>query len=229
MPGSPGDALTAAQATVVVEQLAHLHAHFWDKASLAQVYRWLAAPVRRWEDRLGTVLAVPLMRRGLRRAGSTIPPRLHTPAMHYARQRGHVMQLLADGPRTLVHHDLHPGNLFWQQSQPGFLDWQLVRTGEGIGDVAYFLATALTPETRRTHEARLLARYHQVLVDNHMAAPDFTKLLQRYRAHLIYPFEAMVMTLAIGRLMEQESNLELIRRAATAVEDHDAFSQTGIE
>jgi aminoglycoside phosphotransferase (APT) family kinase protein len=149
--------------------------------------------------------------------------------MHYARQRGHVMQLLADGPRTLVHHDLHPGNLFWQQSQPGFLDWQLVRTGEGIGDVAYFLATALTPETRRTHEARLLARYHQVLVDNHMAAPDFTKLLQRYRAHLIYPFEAMVMTLAIGRLMEQESNLELIRRAATAVEDHDAFSQTGIE
>jgi hypothetical protein len=39
----------------------------------------------------------------------------------------------------------------------------------------------------------------------------------------------MVMTLAIGRLMELESNLELIRRAATAVEDHDAFSQTNIE
>jgi aminoglycoside phosphotransferase (APT) family kinase protein len=136
------------------------------------------------------------------------------------------MQLLAGGPRTLVHHDLHPGNLFWQQSQPGFLDWQLVRIGEGIGDVAYFLATALAPDTRRRHETRLLARYHQVLAEHQVAAPDFTKLLQRYRAHLLYPFEAMVVTLAIGRLMPLESNLELIRRAATAVEDHDAFAVT---
>lgn len=223
-PGVPSEALTAAQALLVVEQLAHLHARFWNHASLNHAYRWLAGPVRRWEDRLGTALAVPLMQRGLRRAGNAVPTRLHAPAMHYAHRRRHVMRHLADGPRTLVHHDLHPGNLFWQQSQPGFLDWQLVRIGEGIGDVAYFLATALTPETRRTHEAHLLARYHQVLTAHKVAAPDPTTLRQRYRAHLVYPFEAMVVTLAVGGLMELESNLELIRRAATAVEDHEAFA-----
>jgi len=163
VPGAPGDALTVAQATAVVEQLARLHAPFWNSASLDHEYRWLAGPIRRWEDRLGTALAVPLMQRGLRRAGNAVPITLHAPAVQYARQRRQVMRLLADGPRTLVHHDVHPGNLFWQQSQPGLLDWQLVRIGEGIGDVAYFLATALTPDIRRTCEARLLARYQQVL------------------------------------------------------------------
>jgi hypothetical protein len=47
-------------------------------------------------------------------------------------------------------------------------------------------------------------------------------LVQRYRAHLVYPFEAMVVTLAVGGMMKRESNLKLIRRAAIAIEDHDA-------
>jgi aminoglycoside phosphotransferase (APT) family kinase protein len=99
-------------------------------------------------------------------AGDFIPAKHHGPALHYARHRSKAMGFLAGGCHTLVHHDCHPGNLFWHQSQPGFLDWQLVRTGEGISDVAYFLATALDPGTRRLHEASLLARYVQVLLDN---------------------------------------------------------------
>jgi Ser/Thr protein kinase RdoA (MazF antagonist) len=222
--GAPGDALTAEQAALVIEQLARLHARLWNAPSLDHEYKWLAGPVRRSEDRLGSALAVPLMRRGLRRAGSAVPAALHGPALGYARRRRQVMRFLADGPRTLVHHDVHPGNLFWQKSGPGLLDWHLVRIGEGIGDVAYFLATALTPETRRTHEARLLARYQQVLADHGVGALDLATLWHRYRAHLVYPFEAMVVTLAVGGMMALESNFELIRRTATAVADHDAFA-----
>ena len=95
---------------------------------------------------------------------------------------------------------------------------------EGIGDVAYFLATALTPETRRRHEAGFLAGYFQILADNGVTGIDLETLVQRYRAHLAYPFEAMLVTLAVGGLMESESNLELIRRTAAAVEDLDAFA-----
>ena len=222
--GAPGDALTAEQATQVVEQLARLHARLWNAPSLDHEYNWLAGPVRRTEDRLGSALAVPLMLRGLRRAGSAVPAALHGPALGYARRRRQVMRFLADGPRTLVHHDVHPGNLFWRESGPGLLDWHLVRIGEGIGDVAYFLATALTPETRRTHEARLLARYQQALADHGIGPLDLATLRHRYRAHLVYPFEAMVATLAVGGMMALESNLELIRRTAAAVADHEAFA-----
>ncbi len=222
--GCSSDALTAAQAALIVEQLAYFHAHFWNKVKPSSDYHWLANPVRRLEDFLGTILAVPLMKRGLRRAGSLIPLELHAPAMQYARHRRKAMRFLSEGPQTLVHHDCHPGNLFWHKSQPGFLDWQLVRTGEGISDVAYFLATALTPETRRLHEANLLSSYVRILMDNGVEEIDLASQLQRYRTHLIYPFEAMLVTLAIGGMMDLESNLELIRRTVAAVEDLDAFA-----
>lgn len=222
--GCAKDALTAAEASLVIKQLASLHAHFWNKANRDPGYRWLSGPVRRLEDSLGTALAVPLMKRGLAKAGSLVPHGLHASALRYARKRRLAMRYLGSGPQTLVHHDCHPGNLFWNKSLPGLLDWQLVRLGEGIGDVAYFLATALDPEVRRRHEPELLAGYFQVLADHKVPGIELGSLLQRYRAHLAYPFEAMLVTLAIGGMMDLESNLELIRRTAAAVEDLDAFS-----
>ena len=168
--GATGDALSADQAARVIELLARLHARHWDAPSLDREYRWLAGPVRRTEDRLGAALAVPLMHRGLRLAGDVVPGTLHAGALAYAHHRRAIMRFLAGGPRALVHHDVHPGNLFWVEAQPGLLDWHLVRIGEGIGDVAYFLATALTPETRRAHEADLLACYRRALEDLGVAA-----------------------------------------------------------
>jgi hypothetical protein len=222
--GTTRDRLTPEQAASVVEKLAHFHARFWNHIDLNRSYRWLAEPIRRTEDHLGAAFAVPLMIRGLDLAGKAVPQTLHNPALHFAHYRRQMMRFLAEGPKTLVHHDCHPGNFFWNNAQPGFLDWQLVRVGEGIGDVAYFLATALQPEIRRSHEAGLLALYRQVLVNHGIGELDEERLWQRYRAHLVYPLEAMLVTLAVGNMMDLRSNLTLIRRAATAVEDLDAFA-----
>jgi hypothetical protein len=224
IPGQPNDALTVPQAAMVIEQLAHFHAHFGLKVHQDPNYRWLAASVRRLEDNLGTFLAVPLMKRGLQLAGNLVSSTLYEPIMHYARHRKQAMHFLSAGPQTLIHHDCHPGNLFWDQSRPGLLDWQLVRMGEGISDISYFLATSLDPEIRRTHENSFLERYLQILHVNGYTEIDKKTLMQRYRAHLAYAFEAMIVTLAVGGLMPLESNLELIRRTAKAVEDHGAFS-----
>jgi len=226
VPSAASDTLTFEQAALVVEQLACSHARFWNNVHLDPKYRWLAGPIRFLEDFLGTALAVPLMKRGLRLAGTHISSALHAPAIHYARHRRAAMSFLSDAPKTLVHHDCHPGNLFWNKnrSKVGFLDWQLVRISEGVSDVAYFLATALSVETRRLYEAELLVQYAQALSDNGVEDVDNTQLVQRYRAHLVYAFEAMVVTLAVGGMMKLDCNLELIRRTATAVEELDAFS-----
>jgi len=226
IPSTASDTLTLAQAALVIEQLACSHARFWNNVHLDPKYRWLAGPIRFLEDALGSALSVPLMRRGLRLAGTHIPHALHFPAIHYARHRRAAMRFLSDAPKTLVHHDCHPGNLFWNKnrSMVGFLDWQLVRISEGVSDVAYFLSTALSIETRRLYEAELLVKYAQALADNGVADVDNTRLVQRYRAHLVYAFEAMVVTLAVGGMMNLDCNLELIRRTASAVEELDAFS-----
>ncbi len=223
-PGDPRDALTAEQAGAVVDLLARLHAALWEDPALAGDLSWLAGPVRRLEDGLGSALATPLMRRGLQRAGEAVPAALRAPALAYARGRRRAMQVLAAGPRTLVHHDCHPGNLFWTGDAPGLLDWQLVRIGEGVSDVAYLLATALEPHLRREVEGDLLARYRSSLEGAGVTAPPLDALRDRYRAHLTYAFEAMVVTLAVGGLMEDEVALALVRRAAAAVAENEAFA-----
>ena len=129
------------------------------------------------------------------------------------------------GSQTLIHHDCHPGNLFWsEQDQPGFLDWQLVRMGEGVSDVAYFLTTSLDPECRRKYETQLLNIYWAALVVQGVEDLDEQQLFERYKVHLCYAFEAMVVTLAIGGMMDHAANLEQIKRVAAAVDDHDSFN-----
>lgn len=222
-PGQPGDALSVTNATTIVKQLATFHTYFWNKLH-SNNYFWLAGPVRRLEDHLGMALSVPLMKRGLKLAGELIPSALHAPALRYAHNRRKVMHFLSGSPQTLVHHDCHPGNLFWNQTQPGILDWQLVRFGEGISDIAYLLSTSLKPEIRRLYENKLLTIYKQDLINNGVSYSDLENLQQRYHAHLIYPFEAMIITLAVGGMMSLENNYELLSRTIAAIEDHDVFS-----
>jgi hypothetical protein len=91
-PGRTGDTLSIEQAGLVIEQLAYFHAHFMNKAKNDPNFRWLSGPIRRLEDGLDNVLAVPLMKRGLRLASDWVSSRLHSPAFRYARYRKQIMQ-----------------------------------------------------------------------------------------------------------------------------------------
>ena len=70
----------------------------------------------------------------------------------------------------------------------------------------------------------LMATYGQILNTQGVVNLDSAALMNRYRAHLTYAFEAMIVTLAVGGMMDLEHNLELIRRTAAAVDALDAFS-----
>lgn len=223
-PGKVADALTPEQASRVISRLAQLHGRYWNKQAMLKHYPWLNDFSHRVENHMGSLLAVTLMRQGLRRAGSHIAESLHRPALRYAANRRLFKQALGLGVKTLVHYDCHPGNIFWDDNEPGFLDWQLVRWGEGVGDVAYFLATALDPNIRRAHEKSLLNQYVSDLLAAGAEHVDDQQIFRRYQQHLVYPFEAMTVTLAIGGMMHRESNVEMIKRAAAAVEDHDSFA-----
>ena len=223
--GQPIDVLSLLQAKRVVEELARFHGFYWRNLHLVANQHWLGGFSASAENHLGSLLAVPLMKRGLQKAGKLIPHRLHSQALFYAANRRKIMNFLAMGSQTLIHHDCHPGNLFWsEQDQPGFLDWQLVRMGEGVSDVAYFLTTSLDPECRRKYETQLLNIYWAALVVQGVEDLDEQQLFERYKVHLCYAFEAMVVTLAIGGMMDHAANLEQIKRVAAAVDDHDSFN-----
>lgn len=224
-PGQAADALTVAQASRVISRLAQLHAHFWNKPELLATHSWLNGFSSQMENHMGTVVAYPFMKRALQLSAGLVNDTLKQSALAYAANRRASKKLLGTEAKTLVHYDCHPGNIFWAEQEPGFLDWQLVRIGEGIGDVAYFLATALEPEVRRACEHRLIQQYVSELDNAGVAGLDENKLFRRYQMHLVYPFEAMLITLAIGGMMDHSSNLALIKRATAAVDDHDSFSK----
>ena len=221
-PGIAGQALRLEQAQAVIRNLAKLHARFWNKGQDNPDLRRLGGPTRILEDALGSLLAVPLMRLALKKSSHLLSETLSAGAMDYARHRKSIMALLNQAPQTLIHRDCHPGNFFWYKEQPGFLDWQLVRIGDGIADVAYFLATSLESELRQATESDLLELYRKELENSGVFLAAET-LRERYRLHLSYPLEAMLLTQAIGGLMDQQGNETMIRRAASAVADNKVF------
>ena len=222
--GIAGQALNLEQAKAVIKNLAQLHARFWNKDLDNEHLRRLKGPTRQLEDVLGSLLAVPLMRLALKKAPHLLSDECAKGALEYARHRKSIMALLNQGPQTLIHRDCHPGNFFWQNDQPGFLDWQLVRIGEGMADVAYFMATSLSSELRQEAESACLELYRQELETAGIDV-DYETLSERYRLHLSYPFEAMLLTLAIGGLMDKRGNEIMIQRAAQAVADHQVFER----
>ncbi len=221
-----GSALSVDEVRGHLRALATLHARFWEDPRFERELLWLTT-IRRREVALGEALARPLMELGLLRAGPLVPSSLRVLARRYARERSRVSAVLARGPRTLVHHDCHPGNLFWDaDGEPGFLDWQMVRCASWASDVAYLFATGLATSERLAHADELLGTYLAALPA--ALRPSFDEARELVRVHTAYAFEAMVITLAVGGLMLDRDARRLVRRTALAAADEESFQRLGL-
>ncbi len=67
-------------------------------------------------------------------------------------------------PWTVVHGDFRLDNLMFGGERVAVLDWQTVRLGPAMSDVAYFIGSALQPDDRRSNEESLVREYHAALV-----------------------------------------------------------------
>jgi thiamine kinase-like enzyme len=141
------------------------------------------------------------------------------------KHRGSWWRGLDQPPLTLLHHDCHPGNVArLPEGKVVLCDWQLVRAGPWASDVAYLMATALNPEDRRQEERQLLTGYLDQLADAGGRPPRLAEAWRQYSAHLVYPLEAMVVTLALGEMQPPERVRQVVARAAAAVIDHQALT-----
>ncbi|HEY1279413.1 MAG TPA: phosphotransferase [Acidimicrobiales bacterium] len=221
-----GDELPIAVVEEALATLARLHGTFWeDRRLVSGEWSWCRSFVPAGEATLGWLLAPALSAVGRHRASAALPDVVARGLARYARRRTLALRRLDHGPRTLLHHDCHPGNMAQLADDCIMLfDWQLVRAGPWASDVAYLLATSLAPDDRRTHERRLLAHYLDALVAAGGRPPAAAEAWQAYVAHLVYPLEAMVVTLAFGAMQPAAAVRRVVDRAAVAVADHDAFA-----
>ena len=111
-----------------------------------------AAPLTAWLLRL-------VVGRLRRTRPDLLPP---DSALLIERQRQFEARLPRDG-FTLLHGDPHFGNVYFDGEVPGFVDWQVLRRGLGLRDLAYFLTLSLPTERRRAEERHLLDLYRNEL------------------------------------------------------------------
>jgi len=218
------DTVTIDFAAKVMEEMAKLHAHFWDDPRLdaqrdwtrpQRVYlswlmrqkHWDACHQRPYAAMISNVL----------------------PSAEYGHAALDALWRINDAQaRTLLHGDTHCGNLFFDANGDlGFIDWQLGFTGATGHEHAMFFHSALSTQDRRSSERDLIAHYREVLVASGVDdAPSFDALFLSYRQNNVH-------TAVSGAFnpydMQPQDVTDLsATRALQAAMDLDAFSAVGM-
>ena len=222
-PGGPVT-LTPDQTANALDELAQLHARFWQADELG-VTPWLSGPMphewallefteeAHWAECMAGERCAPL------------PPIFRDRARVREGHRRMLAQRDAFG-RCLIHGDPHPGNMFIEESgKVGILDWQLAMTGNWAHDFAEFFCVAMTPADRRAHEREMMRFYLSRLAFYGVSAPDFDAGWRAFRQHILYTITWFIVPLHMQPLSVQAANGARWLEAAL---DHDPLEALGV-
>jgi hypothetical protein len=164
--GSAGESLTVEQAYLLADQLAMLHALWFDAPELAAV-DWLAGDDegddvdRMAEEETGIFGSFQEWwweKRTHFPHNEFLPPELLDRQV-VKRALVNKYKLEDAGPKCLIHGDPHLGNMFMdRQGRPGLYDWG-PRAGRWANDLNYAIVGSLEVEDRRAHERDILRHY----------------------------------------------------------------------
>ncbi|HEY7134775.1 MAG TPA: phosphotransferase [Acidimicrobiia bacterium] len=218
---SPDDADVAMRARDIVEQLAALHAPFWesDRFESDGDLAWLAERGMRGGGGGRTFIT-----RAVDAIGDQLDESFHRITETYLAHAPDIVELWQEGAGTLVHGDSHLGNLFVDVrddtggvgGRTGFLDWAVVCRAPGMRDVAYVLCNSVPASVRETIERDLVERYCELVAVEGVAL-DPGEAWDQYRLHAVYSWVAATSTAGMGSKWQPISiGLGATKRATAA-------------
>lgn len=222
----PRDADVAGRAAATVEDLARLHARYWESPRFATDLAWVPERAgfgsRDAKDPAVAAGAGAFVRKALDRFRTEMPPAFGIVGALYVDHTAAILDLWDEGERTLIHGDPHMGNLFADGRRTGFLDWAMVSHSPALRDVAYFCCNSIPTDVRRAIEPDLVDRYLAVLAE-HGIVVDRTVALEQYRLFSVFSWVSTVSTAAVGSRWQPEARaIAAMERTAAAIEDLDA-------
>ncbi len=154
------------------------------------------------------------------------PPELIDIGPRFGARLAGLLQELDLAPVTLLHGDYRADNLmFGIDGAPIAIDFQLIHTGSGAYDLAYFVTQSLDAVTARTSERSLFDRWVDGLIAAGVPAADLDGMWERYRVAALFcivypvvaargmnldiPREAELVNTMMGRLGSAAAALDL--------------------
>jgi hypothetical protein len=209
--------------------LATTHAKFWGSPRLDREFRWLMNPTEYAQKLIEGMELRQLTAAGFERAKSVIPASLADRGEEVWSAFLKAVELSTRAPFTYLHGDPHLRNYYKTDAGlVGLADWQVTMKGAWSHDFAYAVLTSLPTEQRRALEQDLLAFYLTQLRTQGGQPPDARDAWEIYRRQTLYTFVGWLVTIGFGALqpsMQPDSeSLEIIRRAALAVDDLDSVA-----
>ncbi len=216
--------VTVAEMEGILENLARLHALFWQSPRFASDLAWvethIEGPLARFmRDHVPPVIQQEIDTENFKRE---LVERLGTSGDELMRGTWRLQEHQQTLPYTLLHGDTHIGNTYLLPGgKGGLLDWQLCVRGHHMHDVNYLITTGLSIGTRRKHERDLLSFYLDRLAAFGVAnPPSFEETWVEYRRTLIWGVYIGWLTTNIANY-GWEINVLNHLRLTTAFEDHE--------
>jgi Phosphotransferase enzyme family len=193
----PTDDDIAFRARDIVEQLAALHARFWESPRFEDGgdLAWLAP-----KGTGGAGGGAKFVQMAVDTVGNQMSEGFHRLADIYLARNDDIAALWNSGPRTFVHGDPHMGNLFVDvadHNRTGFLDWAVIGRSPGLRDVAYVLCNSVPAEVRATDERGWIAHYCALLGESGIDL-DETVAWDQYRLFAVYSWVSATATAGMG-------------------------------
>jgi hypothetical protein len=208
--------------------LAEVHGQGYGSARLRSELQAIAT----WPDFFNKTLAFGMeagSNRGFLAAERVIPSRLYRRFEEIWPKTLQAVDRHNHLPHTLAHGDVHLKNWYVAGSGAmGLGDWQCAGRGHWGRDVAYAIATALTPEDRRAWERDLLRLYLDRMRAAGGPAVSFEEAWNHYRQQLISALTWWTITLTppagLPDMQPQDTSMEFIRRITMAMDDVDSLA-----
>ena len=211
---SSDDADIEARARDIVEQLAVLHAPFWESERFAPGgdLEWVA------ERSVRVGGGAPFIPAAVDVLGDQMGEDFHRIARIFLARTDDIVQLFREGAGTLVHGDSHIGNLFVDvdADRTGFLDWAVVCEAAGMRDVAYMMCNSVPVALREAIERGIVERYCERLAVSGVAL-DPDAAWDQYRLFAVHSWVSATATAGMGSKWQPiEIGLAGTRRATAA-------------
>ncbi|MGK8502656.1 phosphotransferase [Nocardia asiatica] len=211
------DGCSADLAFRAMTALAGVHAWWWRRELPAEL-NWALPPA---DSRVGQ-----FCRRWLRSYQGDWPQTLGQAPALVVDKFDQLADLLAPAHRTIAHGDFHSQNIHFGAHRCTLIDFQFLQHASGMLDVARFLATSLTTDTRRAIEADLLRAYHDRLAELGAGRADTDQWTIELRAGFLWnlctPLALHVISLERGG-GGWPTRLPILERCVAAADDWNAL------